>query len=140
MNMKINRMTLIAAAAAAMMTSTLHADSPSAKLEIPFAFHASSKALPAGTYRAAVENHHGSKFFAIRQGKTGAIFAVHQTGSAPDDGKVTLTFTCATTGCDLFSARFGEAQYQMPIRKLTAAEKERMYTVTIPATSIKAAD
>lgn len=140
MNMKINRMTLIAAAAAAMMTSTLHADSSAMNLEIPFAFHASSKALPAGTYRATVGTHDGSKFFAIRQGKTGAIFAVHQTGSAPDDGKVTLTFACATSGCDLFSARFGAAQYQTPMRKLSAAEKERMYTVTIPATSLKAAD
>lgn len=138
--MKNNRMTLIAAAAAAMMTSTLHADSPSAKLEIPFAFHASSKALPAGTYRAAVENHHGSKLFTIRQGNTGAIFAVHQTGSARDDGKVTLTFSCVASGCDLSSARFGAAQYHTPMRKLSAAEKERMYTVTIPATSIKAAD
>lgn len=140
--MKRNWMTLIAASAAAMMSSAVYAAPvKTAVMEVPFAFHAKSKAMPGGKYQVTMGTSDVPKILIVTQGKTSAMLMATETGyDEKASNKIYLTFTCVASECSLSSAQFGRAKYSLPVRKMSAAEKERIYTITIPATNHKAAD
>jgi hypothetical protein len=130
-------------AVAALAVAAVSASAQTYKAEIPMAFHAGAKALPAGTYKlSVVQSNNGVPIFTINSAATGrGVYLL--TSAGPDAsaawrkaGRPVLSFDCLGESCTLRQLWNGRdsATYKFPSRKAPAADKERMASITIALT------
>jgi len=130
-------------AVAALAVAAVSASAQSYKADIPMAFHAGDKAMPAGTYKLdVVKSNNGLPIFELRNTATarGAFLLTYSGSDAPkawrEAGQPVLSFDCLGESCTLRQLwnGSGSATYKFPSRKAPAAEKERMASITVVLT------
>ncbi len=130
---------MIAAAALAAVAGTASAQTMEAK--IPFAFRASGKVLPAGTYRVGMlstpsGNH--ELIVTTATGKNQVLVYAAPDGQAKstwaDSGMAVLAFECGVSRCALKNAWMGDGPvYRIPVPKLGKDEPVRTAEVVMKA-------
>ena len=115
-------------AVAALVTVAGVANAQTMEAKIPFAFRASGKVLPAGTYRVHLERGSGAPMFVIRGEEPGQeVLAVPNAGG--DDpkkewtssGNGVLSFQCGVGRCALqgiWTGEQGRPVYRIPVPNL----------------------
>ncbi len=133
---------MIAAAAVVAVAGTASAQTMEAK--IPFAFRASDKVLPAGTYRVELKStQSGSRMLVIstHSGKHEVLAFAYQDGPAnaswKSAGDAVLSFQCGVSRCALKDIWMGSAEsvYRIPVHKL--GNDEPVHTAEIVLHSVK---
>lgn len=130
-------------AVAALAVAAVSASAQTYKADIPIAFRAANKVMAPGSYiLRVVKNSDGHPIFSMRNVATHrAVFLATYLGSdAPKAwqkaGDPVLSFDCLGESCALRRLWTGANAfvYQFPGRKVPAADKERMASITVMLT------
>jgi hypothetical protein len=131
-------------AATALVAAAGSASAQTMEAKIPFAFRASGKVLPAGTYRVELKSaQSGDRVVLISTagGKNQTLATAYQNGPASASrqaaGNAVLSFQCGVSRCALKDIWMGAAEtvYRLPVQKL--GKDEPMHTAEIVMSSVK---
>jgi hypothetical protein len=130
-------------AVAAVLAAAASASAQTYRAQIPMSFHVGEKLLAAGNYEFRMQTTvSGGSEIVVRNptSRTGAILFAYRGDAAPlswqTAGNALLAFDCAGTNCALTTLYPGNdaATLSVPVRKLPAAEREKMAALTVPLT------
>lgn len=145
--MKKNLVKMAAVAAVVMFAQVAGAQSFTGRMkaEVPFAFQAGKATLTPGTYEVTmnVTNAGNTMLNVARQSPYQAIAIIipHPYKKHVRDDAPAMVFSCASENCVLHSVRVQNTEYGTGLKnKMSAAERERLFTIRLTPTQGRSAE
>lgn len=132
--MKKNLMTITAAALITMCAGVASAQDRRTSMKVPVAFRTATATMPDGQYYVSVSTTPGGVAMVHFQNRESGkqVMAVAMRSQVAG-AEVAAQLNCTRSACYVESFTSGATKYTFSIPKMTAHEKQQLYTVLAPA-------